>query len=267
MGWFASASTGSPQKSSDGGSIAPSRSSREQCYIARDLFFDCLDEKGIVDATKEDGAARSNCRKQLQEFENACSGTWVKYFKEKRVMEHKRSLSIEKIKKEDAKMAAEGKLEKQKSGRLWGWRITARHIGWKWPDKCPCRLHGPLRKPISHLILPLYLIFRWWCCSVLGNFTCRNVWPAAGEIPPCFRSKTTRFIMWNFDFMLFLISERYICWLDVGYPCLKPFMPKFAMTPNPSLAFIRLWLSISWEIREERKTEHNDRSRRPTFPT
>jgi hypothetical protein len=44
----------------------------------------------------------------------------VKYFKEKRVMEHKRSLSIEKIKKEDAEMAAESKLEKQKSGRLWG---------------------------------------------------------------------------------------------------------------------------------------------------
>jgi len=120
MGWFASASTGSPQKSSDGGSIAPSRSSREQCYIARDLFFDCLDEKGIVDATKEDGAARSNCRKQLQEFENACSETWVKYFKEKRVMEHKRSLSIERVKKEDAEMAAGSKLEKQRSGGLWG---------------------------------------------------------------------------------------------------------------------------------------------------
>jgi hypothetical protein len=34
-------------------------------------------------------------------------------------MEHKRSLSIEKIKNEDAEMAAERKLEKQKTGGLW----------------------------------------------------------------------------------------------------------------------------------------------------
>jgi cytochrome c oxidase assembly factor 6 len=79
MGWFfASASTGSLQKSSDGGSIAPSRSSREQCYTARDLFFHCLDEKDIVDAIKEDAAARSKCMKELQDFEDACSKTWVR---------------------------------------------------------------------------------------------------------------------------------------------------------------------------------------------
>jgi hypothetical protein len=40
----------------------------------------------------------------------------VKYFKEKRVMEYKQTLAIEKIKKEAAEMAAEKKLEKQISG-------------------------------------------------------------------------------------------------------------------------------------------------------
>ncbi len=43
----------------------------------------------------------------------------VKYFKEKRVMEHKRALSIEKIKKEDAEMAAERKLGEQSRSGLW----------------------------------------------------------------------------------------------------------------------------------------------------
>src|SRR5215471_17222756 len=79
MGLFSSATSGSatPRKSPDGGSIAPDRSSREQCYLARDLFFDCLDDKGIIDAIKEDGAARSKCGKEVLEFENACSKTWV----------------------------------------------------------------------------------------------------------------------------------------------------------------------------------------------
>jgi len=50
---------------------------------------------------------------------NANSLLQAKYFREKRVMEHKRALSIENIKKEDAAMAAERKAEKQKSGGFW----------------------------------------------------------------------------------------------------------------------------------------------------
>ncbi|EER23222.1 hypothetical protein D8B26_001304 [Coccidioides posadasii str. Silveira] len=101
MGWFSSSSD-APQKASDGGKIAPDRSSRDKCYKGRDLFFKCLDQNGIIDAIKKDGEARAKCAKELQEFENACSATWVKYFKEKRVMEYRRDMSIERIKQDEA---------------------------------------------------------------------------------------------------------------------------------------------------------------------
>ncbi|KAK2751720.1 hypothetical protein FQN55_009161 [Onygenales sp. PD_40] len=106
MGWFSSASSPPPPKASDGGSIAPDRSSREQCYIARDRFFNCLNQNNIIDAIKDDKSARSSCGKEIEEFESACSKTWAKYFKEKRVMEYRRDQTIEKIKRDDAEMAA-----------------------------------------------------------------------------------------------------------------------------------------------------------------
>ena len=73
---FSSPGPQSP-KASDGGSVAPDRTSRQQCYIARDMFFDCLDNNGILDAVKEDGKARGKCGKEVAEFETACSRTWV----------------------------------------------------------------------------------------------------------------------------------------------------------------------------------------------
>ncbi|KAI1909689.1 hypothetical protein LOZ53_005208 [Ophidiomyces ophidiicola] len=105
MGWFSS-SPNKPEKASDGGKIAPDRSSRDKCYKARDSFFRCLDENGIIDSIRKDGEARSKCGKEIQEFDSACSATWVKYFKEKRVMEYRRDLSIERIKQDEA--AAKG---------------------------------------------------------------------------------------------------------------------------------------------------------------
>ncbi|PGH21575.1 hypothetical protein AJ80_03135 [Polytolypa hystricis UAMH7299] len=115
MGWFSSAPSGPvPKKAADGGAIAPDRSSRAQCYIARDTFFNCLDENSIIDAIKEDGPVRSKCPKEIKDFEDACSKTWVKYFKEKRVMEWKRDQTIEKIKREDAEMTARLKAEEGK---------------------------------------------------------------------------------------------------------------------------------------------------------
>ncbi|KAL4772111.1 hypothetical protein BDW60DRAFT_207487 [Aspergillus nidulans var. acristatus] len=53
-------------------------------------------------ATTGDKEARKKCAKEIAEFEAACSSTWVKYFKEKRVMEYNRDKTIERIKKEDA---------------------------------------------------------------------------------------------------------------------------------------------------------------------
>jgi len=107
MGWFSFGSSGPKSTTaSDGGRIAPDRSSREQCYQARNLFFTCLDKNDILDAIKSNEDVRHNCAKELAAFETTCSKTWVKYFKEKRVMEYNRDKTIERIKKEDAAMAA-----------------------------------------------------------------------------------------------------------------------------------------------------------------
>lgn len=83
MVWpFSSSESSSPApplvKSSDGGVIAPMRSSRETCYFARDGFFGCLDKHDILDAVKDDKGARQNCGKELAEFEASCSKAWVR---------------------------------------------------------------------------------------------------------------------------------------------------------------------------------------------
>ncbi|QKX56163.1 uncharacterized protein TRUGW13939_03263 [Talaromyces rugulosus] len=98
MGWFSSSDS---TKASDGGRIAPDRSSRQQCWNGRDLFFECLDRNDIVDGIKNDSEARKRCGKEIAEFEGSCAKAWVKYFKEKRVMEYNRDQTIERIKKED----------------------------------------------------------------------------------------------------------------------------------------------------------------------
>lgn len=83
MGLFSSSTPSTPSgptaaKSSDGGSIAPDRSSRNQCYTARDFLFDCLDENNIVDALKDEKDAKQKCGKLMVEFDGACSATWVR---------------------------------------------------------------------------------------------------------------------------------------------------------------------------------------------
>ncbi|PLB40853.1 cytochrome c oxidase subunit 6B family protein [Aspergillus candidus] len=104
MGWlpWSSSSSTDTSKASDGGRIAPDRTSRERCWEGRDKFFTCLDNNNILDALKNEKEAQSKCGSELAEFEGACAKAWVKYFKEKRVMEYNRDKTIEKIKKEDA---------------------------------------------------------------------------------------------------------------------------------------------------------------------
>ncbi|KAJ5240145.1 Cytochrome c oxidase assembly factor 6 [Penicillium chermesinum] len=112
MGWIPW-SSGDPNKASDGGRIAPDRSSRARCWEARDLFFSCLDRNDILDGIKNDKEARQKCGKEVAEFEAACSQTWVKYFKEKRVMEYNRDRTIQRIKAEDAAKVEELKSKGQ----------------------------------------------------------------------------------------------------------------------------------------------------------
>ncbi|KAJ5760406.1 Cytochrome c oxidase assembly factor 6 [Penicillium odoratum] len=117
MGWIPwSSGSGDSSKASDGGRIAPDRTSRARCWEGRDAFFSCLDRNDILDGIKDDKEARRKCAKEVLEFEAACSQTWVKYFKEKRVMEYNRDKTIERIKKEDA--------EKMKELKSQGWKSS-----------------------------------------------------------------------------------------------------------------------------------------------
>lgn len=79
MGWlpWTSSSSSNNNTTSDGGRIAPDRTSRQRCWESRDLFFGCLDNNNIVDSLKDDKEARKRCGKEILEFENACSKTWV----------------------------------------------------------------------------------------------------------------------------------------------------------------------------------------------
>ncbi|KAI1612361.1 cytochrome oxidase c subunit VIb-domain-containing protein [Exophiala viscosa] len=101
-------------KSKDGGFVAPDRSSREVCYESRDLFFECLDKNNILDAIKEDGKARKVCSEEVTAYERDCARSWIKYFKEKRVMEYNRDQTLARIQQDDAKMAAKSKSERGK---------------------------------------------------------------------------------------------------------------------------------------------------------
>lgn len=76
MGWLPW-SSGDSNKASDGGRIAPDRTSRARCWEGRDAFFACLDRNDILDGIKDDKEARRKCAKEVAEFEAACSATWV----------------------------------------------------------------------------------------------------------------------------------------------------------------------------------------------
>ncbi|KAL9108392.1 MAG: hypothetical protein Q9227_006852 [Pyrenula ochraceoflavens] len=122
MVWpFSSSSSGTTDsKASTADYKPPDRNFREQCYLSRDAFYDCLDEHDILDASKHDEEVRKKCPKVLAAFERDCAKSWIKYFKDKRVMEYNRDQTIAKIKKDDAETAAAQKARKKTGGGWFG---------------------------------------------------------------------------------------------------------------------------------------------------
>lgn len=79
MGWLPwSSGDSNKNAASDGGRIAPDRTSRARCWEGRDLFFACLDKNDILDGIKDDKKARQKCANEVVEFEAACSQSWVR---------------------------------------------------------------------------------------------------------------------------------------------------------------------------------------------
>jgi len=67
MGWFSGSST----KDKDEG--APNREDRKKCWEARDSYFACLDNAGVIKAGDEGKA----CAKENKEYEKNCAKSWV----------------------------------------------------------------------------------------------------------------------------------------------------------------------------------------------
>ncbi|SCU85003.1 LAMI_0C09758g1_1 [Lachancea mirantina] len=99
MGWFSS----SP-KPMDDPSKPPMRSSRKQCWESRDAFFTCLDRIEVVNALdpSQTGAIKSQCSKEESRFEQDCATSWIKYFKEKRVVDYKREKFMKEMEEKNA---------------------------------------------------------------------------------------------------------------------------------------------------------------------
>ncbi|CUS20899.1 LAQU0S02e00892g1_1 [Lachancea quebecensis] len=98
MGWFTKA------KPIDDQSRPPSRSSRKQCWESRDVFFQCLDKISVVNALdpKNQEAIQKNCKDQENKYEQDCATSWIKYFKEKRVVDHKREKFMQEMESKNA---------------------------------------------------------------------------------------------------------------------------------------------------------------------
>ena len=80
MAWFSTSSkppneTAAP--STDGAYIAPDRSTRAKCYEARDRFFDCLEQNGIIDSIREKEKAGKACATEEKGMAMTCAASWV----------------------------------------------------------------------------------------------------------------------------------------------------------------------------------------------
>ncbi|KAI9676830.1 MAG: hypothetical protein M1817_006669 [Caeruleum heppii] len=105
MGWFSSSpspSLSTPKVSADGTPEAPNRSARSHCWEARDAYFQCLDRNSIIDSIKDSKLANERCGKEDEAFAKDCATSWIQYFKKRRVMEHQRNETLEKLSKEGA---------------------------------------------------------------------------------------------------------------------------------------------------------------------
>ncbi|KAI0148537.1 oxidoreductase-like protein [Xylariaceae sp. FL1272] len=93
------------------GARAPDRTERQQCWDARDAYYNCLDKHDVVDALNGAGKKKSDkeCAVEDSAFQQNCASAWVTYFKKYRVAEYQKKKTIERLQKEGAdKVGIEG---------------------------------------------------------------------------------------------------------------------------------------------------------------
>lgn len=57
-----------------------SRAGRQECYQARDAFYQCVKESGVLYSSKT--PIPSKCKQLRAKFESACLRSWVQHFDE-----------------------------------------------------------------------------------------------------------------------------------------------------------------------------------------
>ncbi|OTB12220.1 hypothetical protein K445DRAFT_321218 [Daldinia sp. EC12] len=103
------------------GARAPDRTERQQCWDARDKFYQCLDKHDVIDSLNGDGKkiAEKQCAAENKGFEQNCASAWVTYFKRYRVADHQKKKTLERLQQEGAnKMAVEGASDTPGSTRV-----------------------------------------------------------------------------------------------------------------------------------------------------
>ncbi|OZJ04504.1 hypothetical protein BZG36_02252 [Bifiguratus adelaidae] len=86
----------------------PTRAQRQQCWKARDAYFDCLTECGIVDPNGMDHKPEvqekgSKCLALKKEYEKDCIASWVEYFNKRRVLEVQQAKYLKLAKEQSGK--------------------------------------------------------------------------------------------------------------------------------------------------------------------
>lgn len=79
MSWFGSSPDDKRASDVRSGAVAPRRSERQRCYVARDAYFGCLDAHDIVDALQDHKKAARACKAETADFERDCATQWVSF--------------------------------------------------------------------------------------------------------------------------------------------------------------------------------------------
>jgi len=68
-----SSSASSSSSSTPVQAAAPNREERAACWTARDAYFTCLDQNGVIAAGDDKGP----CQREKKGYEGSCSRSWV----------------------------------------------------------------------------------------------------------------------------------------------------------------------------------------------
>ena len=73
FGFGSSSSSSSSSSTTPVAGAAPNREERAACWTARDAYFTCLDQNGVIAAGDDKGP----CQREKKGYEGSCSRSWV----------------------------------------------------------------------------------------------------------------------------------------------------------------------------------------------